>query len=59
MNWLDATLCNPSALQAVVIICLISAIGLSLGKLRILGISQLMFFLKKGCPHIIRCGNTV
>ena len=39
MNWLDATLCNPSALQAVVIICLISAIGLSLGKLRILGIS--------------------
>ena len=30
---------------------------LSVGRLS--GISQLIFFLKKGCPHIIRCGNTV
>lgn len=39
MEWLNATLLEPSALQAVVIICLISALGLSLGKLHIRGIS--------------------
>lgn len=39
MNWLLDTLFAHSAVQAVIIICLICAIGLSFGKLRIRGIS--------------------
>ena len=39
MNWLEETLLIPSAIQAVIIICLICALGLSLGKLRIRGVS--------------------
>ena len=39
MEWLKDLLLEPSALQAVVVISLISAIGIGLGKIRILGIS--------------------
>ena len=39
MNWLTDTLLTPSAVQAVIIICLISAFGLALSKWRIKGIS--------------------
>lgn len=39
MNWLQETFFIPSAIQAVIIICLICAIGLSLGKLRLRGVS--------------------
>ena len=39
MNWFQQTLFNTSAVQAVNIICLICAVGLALGKLRIRGIS--------------------
>ncbi len=39
MNWLQETLLTPSAIQAVIIICLICALGLSLGKLRFRGLS--------------------
>ena len=39
MNWLTNTLVTPSAIQAVIIICLISALGLGLSKLRFKGIS--------------------
>ena len=39
MSWFDSTLFSHSALQAVIVICLISAIGLSLGKLHIRGVS--------------------
>lgn len=39
MDWLHETLFTPSAVQAVIIICLICALGLSLGKLRFRGIS--------------------
>ena len=39
MNWLYETLWQHTPVQAVVIICLICALGLSLGKLRFLGIS--------------------
>lgn len=39
MNWLQETLLAPSAVQAVIIICLICAVGLSLGKIRVCGIS--------------------
>ncbi len=39
MDWLRETLLTPSAIQAVIIICLICALGLSLGKLRFRGVS--------------------
>lgn len=39
MNWLTDTLLTPSAVQAVIIICLICALGLALSKWRIRGIS--------------------
>lgn len=39
MNWLSETLLSHSAIQAVVVICLICAIGLSLGKIRLHGVS--------------------
>ncbi|MDL2277575.1 putative transporter [Parabacteroides sp. OttesenSCG-928-G07] len=39
MNWLLETLLEPSVLQAVVVISIISAIGLLLGRIRIFGIS--------------------
>ena len=39
MEWIKATILEHSALQAVIIISLISAIGLALGKIRIFGIS--------------------
>ena len=39
MNWFADTILQPSAIQAVIIICLICAAGLSLGKLRFRGIS--------------------
>ena len=39
MEWLKDLLLEPSALQAVVVISLISALGIVLGKIRVLGIS--------------------
>lgn len=39
MDWLIETFSTASPIQAVIIICLICAVGLSLGKLRIRGIS--------------------
>lgn len=39
MNWFAQTFLVPSAIQAVIIICLICALGLSLGKLRFKGVS--------------------
>lgn len=39
MNWLTETLLQPSAIQAVIVICLICAIGLILGKIRLRGVS--------------------
>lgn len=39
MDWLSALLTEHSALQAVVVISLISTIGIGLGKIRIFGIS--------------------
>ncbi len=39
MNWLVYTLITPSPIQAVIVICLISALGLGLSKLRFKGIS--------------------
>ncbi len=39
MNWLHETLFAPSAIQAVIVICLICALGLSLAKFRFRGLS--------------------
>jgi len=39
MEWLDTLFINHSALQAVVVVSLISALGLALGKIHIMGIS--------------------
>ncbi len=39
MNWFAETLLQPSAIQAVIVICLICALGLALGKVRFRGIS--------------------
>lgn len=39
MEWLDTLFINHSALQAVVIVSLISALGLALGKIHIMGVS--------------------
>lgn len=39
MNWLMNALITPSPIQAVIVICLISALGLGLSKLRFKGIS--------------------
>ncbi len=39
MEWLDTLFVNHSALQAVVVVSLISALGLALGKLHVMGIS--------------------
>ena len=39
MNWLTETLLTPSPIQAVIVICLICAIGLSLSKFKFRGIS--------------------
>ncbi len=39
MQWLNTLFLDHSALQAVVILSLISAIGLGLGKIHVMGIS--------------------
>lgn len=39
MNWLAETLLVPSAIQAVIVICLICAVGLALGNIRFRGVS--------------------
>lgn len=39
MDWLQETLFSPTPTQAVIVICLICALGLSLGKFRFHGIS--------------------
>ena len=39
MEWLNEILLIPSAVQAVLVICLICAIGMALGKLHMRGIS--------------------
>jgi AspT/YidE/YbjL antiporter-like protein len=38
-SWISETLFSHSAVQAVIVICLICAIGLSLGKMRFRGIT--------------------
>lgn len=39
MSWISETILQPSAIQAVIVICLICALGLALGKIRVGGVS--------------------
>ncbi|MCI6161382.1 MAG: putative transporter [Prevotellaceae bacterium] len=39
MNWIDSLFCTPSAMQTIVVISLVCAAGLALGKIRFLGVS--------------------
>lgn len=39
MNWLQETFLQPTMVQAVAVICIVCAIGVYLGKLKICGIS--------------------
>ena len=55
MEWLYSLFCEHSALQAVVVISLISALGLGLGKIRIFGISlgvTFVFFIGIMAGHL-------
>lgn len=55
MRWLDSILTDHSALQAVIVISLISALGLGLGKIRILGVSlgvTFVFFMGILAGHL-------
>ena len=39
MNWINEVFINHSALQAVIVLTFLCAVGLSLGKVKILGVS--------------------
>ena len=57
MNWINGLFSIPSALQAVVVLSLICAIGLGLGKIRIggisLGIAFVFFFRIAVCSFAL------
>lgn len=63
MEWLYSLFIEHSALQAVVVLSLISAIGLGLGKIHVCGISLGVTFVflpafwpgTSDCPLIRRC----
>ena len=55
MNWIEDILTQHSALQAVVVISIIIALGLGLGKLRVMGVSlgvTFVFFIGILAGHI-------
>lgn len=55
MEWISTTILEHSALQAVIIISLISAIGLALGRIRVLGVSlgvTFVFFMGILAGHL-------
>ncbi len=55
MKWISTTILEHSALQAVIIISLISAIGLALGRIRVLGVSlgvTFVFFMGILAGHL-------
>lgn len=55
MDWITSLFIEQSAMQAVVVICLIAALGLTLGKLRIGGLSlgvTFVFFIGILAGHI-------
>ena len=55
MEWISTTILEHSALQAVIIISLITAIGLALGRIRVLGVSlgvSFVFFMGILAGHL-------
>ena len=55
MGWIESLLFEHSALQAVVVLCLICAAGMALGKIKIAGISlgvTFVFFVGILAGHI-------
>ncbi len=55
MDWLQEILTNHTALQAVIVISIIIAVGLGLGKLRVMGVSlgvTFVFFIGILAGHI-------
>lgn len=60
MEWLKSLFVEHSALQAVVVISLISTIGIALGRIRIFGISLgVAFIFSQGSwPGISDCRST-
>ena len=55
MKWISTTILEHSALQAVIIVSLISAIGLELGRIRVLGVSlgvTFVFFMGILAGHL-------
>lgn len=60
MEWLKSLFVEHSALQAVVVISLISTIGIALGRIRIFGISLGVAFIFSpvSWPGISGCRST-
>ena len=55
MNWIDGLFCVHSALQTVVVLSLIIAVGLALGKIHVRGISlgiAFVFFVGIVAGHL-------
>ena len=55
MNWIHEVFITHSALQAVIILSIICAVGLALGKVRILGVSlgaTFVFFMGIVAGHL-------
>lgn len=55
MEWIESILINHSALQAVIVLSIICAVGLSLGKIKFLGVSlgaTLVFFVGILAGHL-------
>ena len=58
MNWIHEVFITHSALQAVIILSIICAVGLALGKVRILGVSlgaTFVFFMGIITPTLLDC----
>ena len=58
MEWLYSLFIEHSALQAVVVLSLISAIGLGLGKIHVCGISLGVTFVSLRCIFFFSLKNT-
>ena len=55
MEWIESILIDHSALQAVIVLSIICAVGLSLGKIKVLGVSlgaTLVFFVGILAGHL-------
>lgn len=60
MNWLLEAFSEPTVIQAIVVISLVSATGLFLGKLKLFGVSLgiTFVFLQESLPDISGLSST-